>query len=89
MKKSNKRKKTCRCKTIKGIGKAHTFNCVFGKRKKTVKGFAIIDDDGLHMAVPLNVDAPFPYAVYRSKEDAVKSGGKFTACTISFELPKK
>ncbi len=37
MKKSNKRKKTCRCKTIKGIGQAHTYNCVFGKRKKTVK----------------------------------------------------
>lgn len=27
-------KKECRCKTIKGIGKAHTYKCVFGKKKK-------------------------------------------------------
>ncbi len=30
------KKKTCRCKSIDGVGKAHTLNCVFGKKKKTV-----------------------------------------------------
>ncbi len=30
--------KSCRCETIKGIGKAHTFNCVFRKKKVVKRG---------------------------------------------------
>ncbi len=87
-------KKTCTCEVIKGIGKAHTMECVFGRlRKVTVKGWAFLQSDGnfitdfeggdtIYLKKPEPRRNPFDYL-------SAKRTWKPTEITISFELPKR
>ena len=79
----------CRCKTIKGVGKAHTMNCVFGPKKKTrvVKGWAVVTAEREQLL--WLEDRPyifgFKYVAVEEAEDYIDR--KVVPCTITYELP--
>ncbi len=90
--KSLSKKKVCRCETIKGIGKAHTFNCVFGK-KKVVKHWAVLNENGTIVGNqsrgPLKCSIVFAERKNAHLFTAMFYGFEVVPCEIHYTLPKK